>query len=184
MFVFLIFEYDENFLFGEDYCFVDFQIGKYFVNKMFYYKIFKKDGKLMLIFIMVKERIRDGLFYIVGDGVFGYVSLLMFFVVCFGLDILIVDYLLDMVYVYCDDYLILLIVCWNYISENNILILVMVDVMIGCYLFWYMIVKDIDVKNNCVFDLVFYLYDRFINEYCWVDLVNRDVVFVINILVF
>ena len=75
MFASSIFEYDENFLFGEDYRLVDSQIGKYPVNKTPYYKISKKDGKLTSIPITVKERIRDGLSYTVGDGAFGYVSL-------------------------------------------------------------------------------------------------------------
>ena len=44
MFASSIFEYDENFLFGEDYRLVDYQIGKYPVNKTPYYKISKKDG--------------------------------------------------------------------------------------------------------------------------------------------
>ena len=38
MFASSIFEYDENFLFGEDYRLVDSQIGKYPVNKTPYYK--------------------------------------------------------------------------------------------------------------------------------------------------
>ena len=37
MFASSIFEYDENFLFGEDYRLVDYQIGKYPVNKTPYY---------------------------------------------------------------------------------------------------------------------------------------------------
>ena len=53
--------------------------------------------------------------------------------------------------------------------------------MTGRYLLWYTIVKDIDVKNNRVSDPVSYLYDRFTNEYCRVDLVNRDVVSATNI---
>jgi len=167
MFASSIFEYDENFLFGEDYRLVDSQIGKYPVNKTPYYKISKKDGKLTSIPITVKERIRDGLSYTVGDGAFGYVSLLMSPVARFGSDILIADYSLDTAYVYRDDHLIPLTVRRNHTSENNIPILATV--------------KDIDVKNNRVSDPVSYLYDRFTNEYCRVDLVNRDVVSATNI---
>ena len=181
MFASSIFEYDENFLFGEDYRLVDSQIGKYPVNKTPYYKISKKDGKLTSIPITVKERIRDGLSYTVGDGAFGYVSLLMSPVARFGSDILIADYSLDTAYVYRDDHLIPLTVRRNHTSENNIPILATVDVMTGRYLLWYTIVKDIDVKNNRVSDPVSYLYDRFTNEYCRVDLVNRDVVSATNI---
>jgi len=172
MFASSIFEYDENFLFGEDYRLVDSQIGKYPVNKTPYYKISKKDGKLTSIPITVKERIRDGLSYTVGDGAFGYVSLLMSPVARFGS---------DTAYVYRDDHLIPLTVRRNHTSENNIPILATVDVMTGRYLLWYTIVKDIDVKNNRVSDPVSYLYDRFTNEYCRVDLVNRDVVSATNI---
>ena len=181
MFASSIFEYDENFLFGEDYRLVDSQIGKYPVNKTPYYKISKKDGKLTSIPITVKERIRDGLSYTVGDGAFGYVSLLMSPVARFGSDILIADYSLDTAYVYRDDHLIPLTVRRNHTSENNIPILATVDVMTGRYLLWYTIVKDIDVKNNRVSDPVSYLYDRFTNEYCRVDLVNRDGVSATNV---
>ena len=101
-----IFEYDENFLFGEDYRLVDYQIGKYPVNKTPYYKISKKDGKLTSVPITVKGRIRDGL-YTVGDGESGgYVSLSMSPVARLGSDILIADYSLDTAYVYRDDHLI------------------------------------------------------------------------------
>ena len=180
MFVFSIFEYDENFLFGEDYLFVDSQDGKYPVNKTPYYKISKKDGKLTSIPITLKERIRDGLSYMIGDlGV--SVGLFMSPVARLGSDILIADYSLDTAYVYRDDHLIPLTVRRNHTSENNIPILATVDVMTGRYLLWYTIVKDIDVKNNHVSDPVTYLYDRFTNEYCRVDLVNRDVVSATNI---
>ena len=180
MFVFSIFEYDENFLFGEDYRLVDSQIGKYPVNKTPYYKISKKDGKLTSIPITLKERIRDGLSYMVGD-LFAGVGLSMSPVARLGSDILIADYSLDTAYVYRDDHLIPLTVRRNHTSENNIPILATVDVMTGRYLLWYTIVKDIDVKNNHVSDPVTYLYDRFTNEYCRVDLVNRDVVSATNI---
>lgn len=181
MFVFSIFEYDENFLFGEDYRFVDSQDERYPVNKTPYYKISKKDGKLTSVSITVKERIRDGL-YTVGDGESGgYVGLFMSPVARLGSDILIADYSLDTAYVYRDDHLIPLTVRRNHTSENNIPILATVDVMTGRYLLWYTIVKDIDVKNNHVSDPVTYLYDRFTNEYCRVDLVNRDVVSATNI---
>ena len=56
--------------------------------------------------------------------------------------------------------------------------------MTGRYLLWYTIVKDIDVKNNHVSDPVAYLYDRFTNEYCQVDLVNRDGVSATNVPIF
>ena len=180
MFVFSIFEYDENFLFGEDYRLVDSQIGKYPVNKTPYYKISKKDGKLTSIPITLKERIRDGLSYMVGD-LFAGVGLSMSPVARLGSDILIADYSLDTAYVYRDDHLIPLTVRRNHTSENNIPILATVDVMTGRYLLWYTIVKDIDVKNNRVSDPVSYLYDRFTNEYCRVDLVNRDVVSATNV---
>ncbi len=182
MFASSIFEYDENFLFGEDYRLVDSLIGKYPVNKTPYYKISKKDGKLTSIPITVKERIRDGLSYTVGDGASGgYVSLSMSPVARLGSDILIADYSLDTAYAYRDDHLIPLTVRRNHTSENNIPILATVDVMTGRYLLWYTIVKDIDVKNNRVSDPVAYLYDRFTNEYCRVDLVNRDVVSATNV---
>lgn len=184
MFASSIFEYDENFLFGEDYRLVDSQDGKYPVNKTPYYKISKKNGKLTSIPITVKERIRDGLSYTVGDGAFGYVSLLMSPVARLGSDILIADYSLDTAYVYRDDHLIPLTVRRNHTSENNIPILATVDVMTGRYLLWYTIVKDIDVKNNHVSDPVAYLYDRFTNEYCQVDLVNRDGVSATNVPIF
>ena len=180
MFVFSIFEYDENFLFGEDYLFVDSQDGKYPVNKTPYYKISKKDGKLTSIPITLKERIRDGLSYMIGD-LGASVGLFMSPVARLGSDILIADYSLDTAYVYRDDHLIPLTVRRNHTSENNIPILATVDVMTGRYLLWYTIVKDIDVKNNHVSDPVTYLYDRFTNEYCRVDLVNRDVVSATNI---
>lgn len=180
MFVFSIFEYDENFLFGEDYLFVDSQDGKYPVNKTPYYKISKKDGKLTSIPITLKERIRDGLSYMIGD-LGASVGLFMSPVARLGSDILIADYSLDTAYVYRDDHLIPLTVRRNHTSENNIPILATVDVMTGRYLLWYTIVKDIDVKNNRVSDPVSYLYDRFTNEYCRVDLVNRDVVSATNI---
>ena len=180
MFVFSIFEYDENFLFGEDYLFVDSQDGKYPVNKTPYYKISKKDGKLTSIPITLKERIRDGLSYMIGD-LGASVGLFMSPVAHLGSDILIADYSLDTAYVYRDDHLIPLTVRRNHTSENNIPILATVDVMTGRYLLWYTIVKDIDVKNNHVSDPVTYLYDRFTNEYCRVDLVNRDVVSATNI---
>lgn len=180
MFVFSIFEYDENFLFGEDYLFVDSQDGKYPVNKTPYYKISKKDGKLTSIPITLKERIRDGLSYMIGD-LGASVGLFMSPVARLGSDILIADYSLDTAYVYRDDHLIPLTVRRNHTSENNIPILATVDVMTGRYLLWYTIVKDIDVKNNHVSDPVAYLYDRFANEYCQVDLVNRDVVSATNV---
>ncbi len=180
MFVFSIFEYDENFLFGEDYLFVASQDGKYPVNKTPYYKISKKDGKLTSIPITLKERIRDGLSYMIGD-LGASVGLFMSPVARLGSDILIADYSLDTAYVYRDDHLIPLTVRRNHTSENNIPILATVDVMTGRYLLWYTIVKDIDVKNNHVSDPVTYLYDRFTNEYCRVDLVNRDVVSATNI---
>ena len=180
MFVFSIFEYDENFLFGEDYLFVDSQDGQYPVNKTPYYKISKKDGKLTSIPITLKERIRDGLSYMIGD-LGASVGLFMSPVARLGSDILIADYSLDTAYVYRDDHLIPLTVRRNHTSENNIPILATVDVMTGRYLLWYTIVKDIDVKNNHVSDPVTYLYDRFTNEYCRVDLVNRDVVSATNI---
>lgn len=180
MFASSIFEYDENFLFGEDYLFVDSQDGKYPVNKTPYYKISKKDGKLTSIPITLKERIRDGLSYMIGD-LGASVGLFMSPVARLGSDILIADYSLDTAYVYRDDHLIPLTVRRNHTSENNIPILATVDVMTGRYLLWYTIVKDIDVKNNHVSDPVTYLYDRFTNEYCRVDLVNRDVVSATNI---
>lgn len=145
MFVFSIFEYDENFLFGEDYLFVDSQDGKYPVNKTPYYKISKKDGKLTSIPITLKERIRDGLSYMIGD-LGASVGLFMSPVARLGSDILIADYSLDTAYVYRDDHLIPLTVRRNHTSENNIPILATVDVMTGRYLLWYTIVKDIDVK--------------------------------------
>ena len=159
-------------------------LAKYPVNKTPYYKISKKNGKLTSIPITVKERIRDGLSYTVGDGAFGYVSLLMSPVARLGSDILIADYSLDTAYVYRDDHLIPLTVRRNHTSENNIPILATVDVMTGRYLLWYTIVKDIDVKNNHVSDPVAYLYDRFTNEYCQVDLVNRDGVSATNVPIF
>lgn len=109
------------------------------------------------------------------------VGLFMSPVARLGSDILIADYSLDTAYVYRDDHLIPLTVRRNHTSENNIPILATVDVMTGRYLLWYTIVKDIDVKNNHVSDPVTYLYDRFTNEYCRVDLVNRDVVSATNI---
>ena len=116
MFVFSIFEYDENFLFGEDYRFVDSQDERYPVNKTPYYKISKKDGKLTSVSITVKERIRDGL-YTVGDGESGgYVGLFMSPVARLGSDILIADYSLDTAYVYRDDHLIPLTVRRNHTS--------------------------------------------------------------------
>lgn len=180
MFASSIFEYDENFLFGEDYRLVDSQDGKYPVNKTPYYKISKKDGKLTSIPITLKERIRDGLSYMIGD-LGASVGLFMSPVARLGSDILIADYSLDTAYVYRDDRLIPLTVRRNHTSENNIPILATVDVMTDRYLLWYTIVKDIDVKNNHVSDPVAYLYDRFTNEYCQVDLVNRDVVSATNV---
>lgn len=169
-----ILDYDENYLFGEDRRFVDaLDIHENRINKTPYYKISKKDGELVSIPITVKERIRDGLFYSKGEIGIG-TSLRVDPVARWSSDILIADYSLDTVYTYRDDKLTPLAVRHNNKTENNIPIIATIDLMTDRYLLWYTVVKDIDIEKNYVPDPISYLYDRFTNEYCQAEIINRD----------
>lgn len=173
-----ILDYDENYLFGEDRRFVDdLDIHENRINKTPYYKISKKDGELVSIPITVKERIRDGLFYSKGEIGIG-TSLRVDPVARWSSDILIADYSLDTVYTYRDDKLTPLAVRHNNKTENNIPIIATIDLMTDRYLLWYTVVKDIDIEKNNVPDPITYLYDRFTNEYCQAEIINRDGVLV------
>ncbi|MEG0454545.1 MAG: 6-bladed beta-propeller [Bacteroides sp.] len=169
----VIFEYDKDFLFAENVSGTDQRDKAPQKNKRPYYKISKKDGKLISLPFTSKERIRDCVNFNVGDNYIG-ATFHIPPVARLGSDILIADYSWDTVYTYRNDHLTPIAVRQNYVSESNFPIIATIDMMSDRYLLWYALEKNVDRETLAAPDGIKYLSDRFTGESFQVKITNSD----------
>ena len=169
----VIFEYDKDFLFAENILDADQRDEAPQKNKKPYYKISKKDGKLISLPFISKERIRDRVKFNVGDN---YIAATFHIppVARLGSDILIADYSWDTVYTYRNDHLTPVAVRQNYVSKSNFPIIATIDMMSDRYLLWYALEKNVDRETLAAPDGIKYLSDRFTGESWQIDITNSD----------
>lgn len=168
-----IFDYDKDYLLAEDHYSVDWEKGSK-PNSTPYYKISKKDGKMVSIPLAInKPRFRDGIIFSNQD-VYVAASMDISPTARINQKNIISEFVLDTIYTYQEDKFIPVAIRKNFIKKNGIPIIVALDAITRRYLLWYTAEKDIDKKKLSIPDPKTFLYDKYTGKCVQVHLFNGD----------
>lgn len=137
-----IFNYDNEYLFVEDWYNVDYE-GNPPTNPQPYYKVSLIDGTMTRLPLTLNQRIRDRqCWYNDETGETGIVGVSLSPITYINDELIIADYALDTVYFYRDDKLIPLAVRKNQFKENGIPWITTLDIVTDKYYIWQSVEKD------------------------------------------